>query len=229
MKSLEFLPLIEAFDQYAMHNLADPKDKEVTKVDELVKVAEIIEANCTTMLAAYKAASKILYRGIKSNNPVVITNIRPDRRPVEMPKDAHDALHDAFLQLGLTATRKNSIFCTTDYGIASAWGNNVYVVFVKDGWTGTVFTKHTTGYAFNQMQDLATDILWKKGSKPGDLAKLPELINKEGPLTFNNAAGLTHILKTQYEDILITGSSYIAVKYNSPVFPKLRTILGLSW
>ena len=196
--------LFEAdFDQYQLHSLSDPKTKEVTPVTNADHLVQIISNNCSDMVAAYRAADRVLLRGAGSSEDSFVTNIRPDRYPVQMDSAAHEDLHLAFLKLGLTATRKNSIFCTTNYGIARSWGSSIYAIFVKDGWTGTVFSEHKIGYSFHAMEKIA---------RYPDLGKMLNKLKQQGPISFNDPIGLTKVLAQKYEDIIITGSSYIGIR-----------------
>ena len=218
MKSSEFITE-DNFNQFDLHQLSDhPDTPEVGKVNSIEHLAQIINKNCSQMVAAYRASSKVLLRGMKSHTPVVITNIRPDRRPVEMDKGVHKKLHLAFQKAGLTATRMNSIFCTTAEDIASDWGSNVYVIFVKNGWTGTVFTKFPKGYSYYAM--------YRIGNRSSIQDQADE-ISELGPVSFNHYVGLTGVLNKGYEDILITGSSYIAVKAKGSNFVKLMELLKI--
>jgi hypothetical protein len=114
-------------------------------------LADFIKRNCSTVLDAYHKGEGLLYRGIAEQrvdySPVVQAKIRPDRKPVQMETEMHNFLHDAFLEAGLKATRKNAIFCTTRSEIAKSWGP-AYVVFPKNGWAATAFESGRVDYSF---------------------------------------------------------------------------------
>ena len=210
--------ICEEFDPYQLHNLQNPSSKEVTAVKKVARLAEIIEKNCAEMLSAYRSSGKVLYRGMHSTDDAVVTRIRPNRKAVQMNNDFHDALHQGFIAAGLTATRTNSIFCTANKHVASSWGSDVYVIFVKDGWSGTIFTHIKNDYAFYTMYDIARSYVC---SSAPNMKSFVSDIKREGAKNFSTANELSNILFDSYYDILITGDSYIAVKCNSKLYGKL--------
>jgi hypothetical protein len=221
--------IFEKFDPHAIHNLADPKDKEVTKVDKVEDLAAILKAQCTDILEAYKKGKEVIYRGIKgAKDQVVITAIRTDRKPVEMAGVWHNELHSAFIKYGLKATRKNAIFCTTSLNIAEDWGNP-YIIFPKDGWTVTVFKEYKKDYTFYTLERMRAHRELTKMKTPADrIAYIGSKLEEMGAMNITTADQLAQILKEKYEDILLTGSSYIAVRSDSPLIRKLGPLLGIN-
>jgi hypothetical protein len=220
MKSHEFITE-DNFDPYVIHDLMEPDpdySAPITKVEDPDKIADIIRDNCSVMLQAYQQTGKVLYRGLTSTKNVVITGIRPDRRPVQMDYDYHKTLHQLFLDAGLTATRTNSIFCSARISIANIWGSTVYAIFVKDGWTGTIFSKIKDNYAYYAVRDIASR------ENPGQ--RMKEFKNL-GPTSFNTSVDLAQILNKRYTDILITGSSYIGVSVESSFFKRILNRLNI--
>lgn len=199
-------------DEYELNS---PKDK---NLDDLI---QRIDNECSDMLAAYKKSKMVLFRGMNSSRDIVETKIRPDRKPVEMSIDNHEALHNAFLEIGLKATRKNSIFCTTSAETASVWGDNTYIIFVKDGWTATIFSQFKKDYAFDRLQ-------WLAAKFKDDVPKLASEIVGLGPKTIDTIDGLKNVLTEKYEDIIITGDSYIAIKADALSTKYILKELGLS-
>jgi hypothetical protein len=220
MKANEFIFEDDEFDPYATHEIT-PRSKtpEIADVKSFADLAARIAANCSEMVAAYKSSGKVLYRGMHTQVPVVITGIRPDRRPVEMDPVAHNNLHKAFLMLGLKATRKNAIFCTTSSMIANSWGSGIYIIFVKDGWSGTIFKKVKADYSFHKLSDWGNNIV--------DLTQLAMRIQTLGPFPFSSSNQLSDVIRSGYEDILITGDSYIGLKMGSSTCERVFEILGL--
>ena len=212
------MKVYEILDRYKVHDLANPdEDSGITKINDIEKLAETIKHNCKDTLRAYQHSGDFLYRGIKNVwDKVIITGIRPDRRPVEMKPEFHEILHDAFLKLGLRATRKNAIFCTTNIDLADDWGN-VYVIFPKDGWDVTVFTRVTTGYSFHEISALSGYRIIRDESTTHEekIDFLAKEIGGLNPQNIDDAKGLTHVLKIGYEDILLTGDSYIGVRIDN--------------
>lgn len=204
-------------DKYKFHNLQNAKEPGARSVKDPKEMAAIIEKNCKTMLSAFRTSGKYLYRGIKSNDDAIITSIRPDRRPVEMDPLSHENLHLAFKKAGLKATRKNSIFCSASHIIAISWGDP-YVIFVKDGWSGTIFETKKKDYTFYKMQEIGTHETVDDMTK--DILKMK-------PKAFSSSADLAKILSAKYEDILITGDSYLAFESDSETWETVRELLKL--
>ena len=200
-----------------------------THVSTPEEVIKLIEGHCSTVLAAYRQAGGVLYRGVSdvrdNDSPVITAKIRQDRRPVHKDRQAHELLHQAFIELGLKATRKNSIFCTAQDALAHDWGE-AYIVFPKDGWTATVYSAGLKTYGFyRQLQyvraaESTFEInQWKKKNPKltqepdmtvvGELAKI--LKREDAPKSISTAEGLAEIIKAGWADVLITGDSYVAV------------------
>lgn len=225
--------LLEGLDRNKIYDLKDPKKKEVASVKDAQELANIIKAQSAQMLAAYKATGKFLYRGVnsadvhgatwsKESPSYIITGIRKNRMPVQMPAQQHEELHKAFLKIGLKATRKNSIFCSTDPDTADAWGT-VYIVFVKDGWNGTIFEKVKNDYAFYKLRELAFGPTQHKDSIKAAFEELKRL----GPKNISTAGELKTVLSEQYMDVLITGDSYIGLKVGKAETNEVLELLGL--
>ena len=220
------MKVYELFDPHAIHNLANPKDKEVKKVDKVEDLASILKAQCSDILAAYKESGNVIYRGIKgANDQVVITAIRNDRKPVEMAGVWHNELHTAFIEYGLKATRKNAIFCTTKNSIADAWGTP-YIIFPKDGWSVTVFNEYKKDYTFYTFERMRGHNKLTKIKDPKErLAYIGSKLEEMGPMHITTSSQLAKVISDKYEDILLAGSSYIAVKATSSLIPKLKNLL----
>jgi hypothetical protein len=177
-----------------------------------------IRTECGQMLSVYQKSNGVLWRGISSTGFALHTKIRPDRRPVEMQPEAHKKLEKAFTLLGLPANRTNSIFCSCNPDIAADWGKQ-YVIFVKDGWWGTVFDKVESGYFFDHFY--YTAVL---------STNTPEILAAEmqdlGPRIVY-PKNLDYVLKKGFEDILITGDSYYAIRYGTDTAKKIFIELGI--
>lgn len=227
------MKVYELFDRYDIHDVTVSRSSEVKSIDKIEKLVETLEENCGEMVAAYQKSGIILFRGLNSNIQAIMTGIRPDRKPVEMNSGFHEVLHDAFLELGLKATRKNSIFCTTNEAIAEEWGSNIYAVFVKDGWSGTVFEKIKKGYVYNSLS-----LIEKYKFNMGAVGSRKQYIDKTAkevaeelkefkPKSFSGATGLGQILDAKYDDVLITGDSYMGIRSDSPILKTVLEDLGI--
>jgi predicted oxidoreductase (fatty acid repression mutant protein) len=223
-EAMKVYELLEKFNRYEIHNLTAPSEKEVEKVDNAENLAAIIRKNCSMMLEAYQESGTVLLRGMKSRVPAAITAIRPDRKSVEMADETHERLHDAFLQAGLKATRKNAIFCTTSLRIAKAWGRNTYIIFIKDGWDGTVFKNLKRDYSFYNLQGLG----WQNqdNDKKTAIKNMADEIKKFKPISFNSTSMLVDVLEDRYEDILMTGDSYIGLRLGNRNGLKTEDVLA---
>lgn len=218
----------EDFDQYKPHDLLSPTPTAlsagVTQVSDMEHLAQIIKQNCSTMLAAYLAVGRPIYRGIRgSSRDVIATQIRPNRKPVQMNPEYHKALAQAFTKLGLKANRTNSIFCTADKRTASDWGDP-YLVFLKDGWEGTVFDGVAyDDYAFYKLQDIARGYAADK-----NLLQMTDRIAELKPRAIKTTADLIGVIERGTKDIIFTGTSYIGVHGYSKDVATLLTILKSS-
>lgn len=214
--------ILEAYDQYDLHDLQNPSVEEIAAAKKAKDIAKLIKTECSEMLAAYQSTDIVLYRGMHSEHDAVITTIRPDRQPVQMDPKMHNALHQGFLAAGLTATRSNSIFCTAQVRLAMSWGDSVYIVFVKNGWSGTVFTKSDkSDYTYYTMERIAKQFLYGTSPKDRTIEKMVKRINELGPVEFKTAPELIEVLQGYYADVIITGGSYIALKHESPLCEKV--------
>lgn len=217
--------LTEAFNRHEFTNI--DKLPGVKKKHTEQDIADIIAANCSTMVAAIKGARTPLLRGTDTYRDVdvkaTMTAIRKNRRSVQMPESYHEALKEIFTKCGLVANRTNSIFCTTNPQTASAWGDPS-IIFVKDGWTGTVFDKITDDYLYHSVADIAGDYLT---GEPKEQDKAIADFKRLKPRSFSTAAELQQILKREYYDILITGDSYIALTLYEPNGMLNRTTLEI--
>jgi hypothetical protein len=125
----------------------------------------------------------------------------------------HDELHDIFIRHGFPATRKNSIFCTTRKDVAEEWGEP-YIVFVKDGWTGTIFDNQKNGYSFYNLRH----------AHDADEAEL-EFVDMK-PVKITTSADLAKAIDEKHFEMLIAGSGYYAL--NSAYWTHMADLLGFS-
>lgn len=191
--------------QFKPNNIKKPITPGATPVKNHDQVVEIIKANCSEIIGSYQKAGNCLWRGIRdAKKPVIISDIRQHRLPVQMAPKAHFALEKAFTELGLTANRSNSIFCSAHVHVAGDWGD-IYAVFPKNGWSGTVFNTQVDDYNFYALQSAARQYI---GSRNFDM--LVDQIKDMEPSVIT-PANLDGVLSEKFYDVLITGSSYIGV------------------
>jgi hypothetical protein len=200
------MKLNEIYDQYLPNSLDDLG---------VQTIVDAIKADCKEFIEAYKSTNKFIYRGVVdaySSTPYAFTSsIRQDRKPIDMPAPFHKLINTAMTRAGIKAHRGNSIFCTTEPHTAAEWGK-VYIVFVKDGWSGTVFDFDTRGetYVYHRLKELAS----KAYEKPNAIEKMTDEIKNLNPRVFSNSTGLQNIIEKNYADIIITGSHYYGVRVN---------------
>lgn len=216
--------LLEQDDPYAPVDLTrggegviSLKDKKADK-----QFIELVRGECGDWLKACQAGNNVVYRGMQDTGPesfLIGGRIRPDRRPLQMPQEAHELLHLAYLELGLKATRKNSLFCTCEFPTAKAWGD-VFIVFPRDGWSVTAWQSGETGYSFYDHKLLAM----RAASMTDDQDEVVKLLAKnlqeeDSAKSLDSTAELTPYLKEEWVDMLVTGGSYIGFR----MIPKATT------
>ena len=173
------------------------------KIEDVEKTAKLLQKNCSQMIKVYQeTGGKIIYRGMKrrvkpehrkNNSTHLFATVRKDRRPVDVSIDQHEQLEKWFKELGLKANRRNSIFCTTSRDIADGWGEDVKIIFMRDGWEGTAFEEVKEDYAYHTLA-YADNIEEIKNLKPFKVTP----------------ANLADVIDEGYEDLIITGPSYFA-------------------
>jgi hypothetical protein len=110
----------------------------------LSQVMRKLQANCGQFLRDAKYAGRLLFRGKAGsrslNTPSFVGDSIPDRRPTDLNKVIHDNLNRVMLGMGYTATRGNSIMCTSDLEMAREYGSP-YLIFPLNGFSFTWSTK----------------------------------------------------------------------------------------
>lgn len=189
----------------------------IESTDELI---DLIRRDCKEAIALYKRTNKVFLRGERHPGKAFVSNIRDNRKPLQMKRSQHDAINDAFKILGLEVNRGNAIFCSTSQLIAGSWGSP-YVIFPKDGWKGLVFNKVKSGYVFHILHD---EIMPKAKIKvpvypgatrtvPGyDRESIASALQDLEPNQFTAKNG-DEVLNSKFEDILIRGPGYYGI-YN---------------
>lgn len=203
------------------------ENKISTLITVATEVADIIKAEASEMLKAYRLTNGFLYRGRSSSNEVngipEFIKIRPDRKPVDMEADQHELLHTAFQKSGLEATRKNGIFCSAKLSIARDWGNRTTIIFVKDGWTGTVFDKSKNDYAFHELRTAG----FLQNKEKDKIKNMQKVISDLEGRSFDTAEEVAELIDNDYMDVIITGDSYLALDIKSRLTKEVLKILGL--
>ena len=152
---LAMAPSVESeviYLKYQIKNSSDPKIKAElqAKIDRLYdslgnrkkefssiieKIVPIIKSKCSEFLPTIQKTG-FLYRGItvkeNKNRLAFRAHSRDYRAPTHSNAAANKLFNDAMEELGLTATRTNSVFATGAFGTAGSFGK-VYIFFPCNG------------------------------------------------------------------------------------------------
>jgi archaellum component FlaC len=131
-------------DQELQNKLTTLQNRITRKVEMLYKVKarpttgmdrmwHILETECSDFLPQMKQAGKLLYRGTKDDVSQYEGRSREARAPKDSNPEISRKLDEILLALGMKALRSNSIYTTSNYGFASSYGYNVYMIFPKNG------------------------------------------------------------------------------------------------
>lgn len=114
---------------------------EVMETDEQFKQAmENIVRRCSLSIHAFRKTQKLLYRGFKGESNLAFMRESPiNRRPKDVPMNVQTFVDMRLAENGFKALRSNSIFCTSDYGQATFYGN-VYVIFPIDNFANITWS-----------------------------------------------------------------------------------------
>ena len=210
-------------------NRLDPEGKppdhptEEMAEERFAKVLPLLKKHCKEIIRTYRKAGRVLNRGARGRGKdIFVAGIRPDRRPGYLEKEMHQAEAIAVKKLGGVANRTNSIFCTNNVAIARDWGDDVYVVFPKDGWSVTFFPKLNYGYVYDELtyleaayHDAKNDGEFNGKKDPGKLAHDATMVMKlyrRLGVNFKKSQLPGFIMKKQNLEVLISGNSYIALE-----------------
>lgn len=101
-------------------------------------VFNILKKNCSQAWAAMVQTKKLLLRGMHEYDyrPIIHAKTRIDRTTATLdePREQIDA---AFKKLGFKALRTNSISCSSSYDASKQFGNSLYIIVPKDGFSFT--------------------------------------------------------------------------------------------
>ena len=183
---------------------------------------EIIKKNCSEILTIYKSSyPNVLWRGMNLL-PFKKHEIKTRNNPVFFPKNYHELLHDALLELDYKATRKNSIFTSGNYDIAASWGEP-QIVFPTNGFKYTWFSAvKKQDYVISYLIDILEETLLHINKE--NIFNLNELneddrnnflfdINQKLENLGIDDSALEIAIEEQKE-VLITGKSYYVLPEN---------------
>jgi hypothetical protein len=108
------------------------QEKNKGKGDNFERYMKAIIKNCPTIVKTCKETGKLLYRGTKETAPAFYGKPFDERYAKDSNSEVHQAWNKAMKEAGVVARRDNSIFTTTNRGLASNFGTQVYMVFFRD-------------------------------------------------------------------------------------------------
>lgn len=123
------MKLYELFEknQYKAKSFFDKDDHAVNLVMKRGEtVANFIKKNCTAWLSETDNGKGIVWRGYANsgNNQMAFTKkVRKQRRAKDSGKREHEAFQYLIKKCGKVANRENAVFTSSDYGVASDYGN----------------------------------------------------------------------------------------------------------
>ena len=165
----------------------------VQKFEQLWEKA--IVPNCSESIAACKNASKFMYRGFNSNQPVVRGRSWNDREPADSDPKLSRHFNDMLKKLGFKALRSNSIFVTSAFKTAKYFGTP-YIILPVNGFN----------YTYTPYMDLAfspeSEDEWMNSNDPQVFYQEFHPKNKDLAVAINEGV-----------EIYINGQ-YYALKYN---------------
>lgn len=173
-------------------------------------IRKTLVKQCSEILSVYKKSRKLLYRGVKENNRAFFAKIRPDRVPGWLARDDHDLINKVIVQMGGTAHRGNSIFCSTRKNFAEAWGTK-FIVFPTNGWSVT-YSNETKGlYMYDHLTHASKwmpDTMNPAGRTPEAMVeKKLQLIG----VNFSKSE-MPEFMDSDVWEYMIAGDSYIGLE-----------------
>ncbi len=106
---------------------------QINEDDELDKLKKDILSECSEILNLYKNTGKLLYRGLKYHDSYGYITPRDDRRPVDTPKEIHNALDKGFKDKFGWKSRSEGVFVTGDNKMTEIYGDT-FIFYPVDGW-----------------------------------------------------------------------------------------------
>lgn len=79
--------------------------------DGLEKWKSLIKDKCKPYLKLVKGSDRLLFSGRKNEKPVIMKQVRQNRKPVDTPLEVHELLDNQFKDKFGIRARSNSIFC----------------------------------------------------------------------------------------------------------------------
>lgn len=159
-------------DKELQTKLTQLQDRVTRRVEILYKVKQrptpgmarmwqILDTECSQFIPHMQRAGKLLFRGTREDADQFEGRSREDRQTKDSSSEISDKFDEIMSELGVKALRSNSIYTTSSYGFASAYGHNVYIIFPKNG--------------FNFLSTNKRDLILERWSQLMDAEKLKQL------------------------------------------------------
>lgn len=145
-----------------------PGEKLVIETSLEDKLVDFCHEHCSEFIETIKESnSKFLYHGFRiTNKTIFLGQTRNDRSPKDMGLITQKIIDSLLSELGMTALRSNSIFCTTRREEAEEYGL-VYIIFPINGFNLTYSTKvddlwkwfdsNYQTFNINQLEDMSVE------------------------------------------------------------------------
>lgn len=118
-----------------------PKNVEISAArNQTEKIFKLIRRDCSDYLQISRSSHSMLYRGIDIGIPAFRSQSLAKRQPVDTSKFTQAEIDRDLANSGFKALRGNSIFVTSDYNVANAYGNT-YIIFPVNGFEFTYSKK----------------------------------------------------------------------------------------
>ncbi len=146
---------------------------EVAPVQTIDETVDFLLKNCKPFLKEMGLKKgkppRWLYSGRKHQASTYVRRVQQDRTPLDTPKLVHTAFDTLFQKKFRVKARSNSIFCTGNYGRASAYGHPFIIVPIGK-YTYLYSTKVRDLYDYVRLsaQASATGVHLDRGSRPSD-------------------------------------------------------------
>jgi hypothetical protein len=106
---------------------------EQSKGDLLIETLNSIKKDYSEIFEIYRKTNSFLYRGSDKYSKFGFKKPRTDRRPVTSSKQIHDLLDKLFYEKFKWKPRTEGLFVANTHYYASDFGQNVYLIFPKNG------------------------------------------------------------------------------------------------
>ena len=196
---------------------------EIQKPKSLVDFSNIVKAECSDIVKAYIATGKFLYRGTTRHKAeVYVGNPPTERGSKDTPISINAKTDQLMLALGYKATRRNSIYVTSDLDTAHWYGpeidakGKVYIIYPKNGFHFTWSPKMRDFY--ERLNLLKSQARFKPRGVAASLLKMlmRRKVEKKDLLTFKNSFEYitTELIAAinSGNEIMINGA-YYAINY----------------